>query len=60
MNNPSTGIPKLDAALLIVSWLFAFVTLSALPMILSCIASAFVIYNQYSIYKKNKNVGEDK
>jgi hypothetical protein len=53
-------IPKVDAMLLGASWLFAFVSLSTLPIVLSCCASLFVIYNQYTLYKKNKNVGKDK
>lgn len=53
-NNFSTGTPKMDYVLLGTGWIGGVITLSALPIILSSIASALVILNQYYIYKNRK------
>lgn len=53
-NNLFTGGTKADYILLGIGWLGGVVTLSALPIILSSIASLLVIANQYYIYKNRK------
>lgn len=59
MDNNFTGIPKMDYVLLGGGWIGGFLTLSALPIILSSIASALVILNQYYIYKNRKKKNDN-
>jgi len=49
-----TGNPKADYFLLGIGWIGAVVSLEAIPIILSSIASIMVIYNQYQIAKNKK------
>jgi hypothetical protein len=53
-NNILTGVPKIDKAMILMSWLLGIIgliSLKSLPIILSCIASVMVMINQYIIYK---------
>lgn len=53
-NSILTGIPKIDKAMILVSWLLGIIgliSLKSLPIILSCIASVTVIINQIIVYK---------
>lgn len=53
-NSILTGIPKIDKAMILVSWLLGIIgliSLNSLPIILSCIASVTVIINQIIVYK---------
>jgi hypothetical protein len=54
LNQFSTGNLKLDIVLLGISWTGAFATLSAVPIILSSIASIMVIINQVYQYQNRK------
>lgn len=50
----TTGNPKVDAGLLVVAWVCAFITPQIIPIILSSLASALVIINQIIIFRNRK------
>lgn len=60
-NLPSTGKPQIDFVMLGIAWLFAFIDWKIVPVLLSCMASAFVmVKNGMDMYDKWKQKKQNK